>query len=76
MYYVKMHVKEKENKIKIIASLNHVRLYKKMILLCKSVGIEGNKKTRELKNPLESSCFEQRIKFPILPKPSIKSIKL
>ena len=38
--------------------------------------MEENKKTRELINPLESSYFKQRIKFPILPKPSTKSIKL
>ena len=42
--YVKIYIKEKEKKIEIIASLNYVRLYKKMILPCKLVGIEENKK--------------------------------
>ena len=58
MDYVEIYVKEKEKKIKIIASLNYVRLYKKMILLCELVGIEGTSKIRELRNPLESSCFK------------------
>ena len=68
MDYIKTHVKEKEKKIEIIVSLNHVRLYKKIILPCELVAIEGNKKTRELRNPLESSYFIWKIKFPILPK--------
>ena len=76
MNYIKIYIKEKEKKIEIIATLNHVQLYKKMILLCKLVGIERNKKTRELINPLERSCFKWRIKFLILPKPSKKSIQL
>ena len=76
MDYVKIYIKEKDKNMEIIASLNHVRLYKKIILPYELVGIEGNKKTKELRNPLDSSCFKQRIMFPILPKPSKKSFQL
>ena len=76
MDYIRIHVEEKDKKLDIIASLNYVRLYKKMILPCKLVRIEGTKKTRELRNPLESSCFIQKIKFPILPKPFNKLLQL
>ena len=76
MSYVRMYIEEKDKKLDIIASLNHIRLHKKMILLCKLVGIKGTSKIRELRNPLESGCFKQRITFLILPKPSKKSLQL
>ena len=60
---------------KILASINHMRLYKEMILLCELVRIEGSCKTLEFRNINDKSCIKWKIKFPKLPKPSKKSLQ-
>ena len=47
-----------------------------MYLPCKLIGMNRRYETREMINPLEKSCIEQRFQFPKIPKPSKKSIKL
>lgn len=59
-----------------IAPINHVRLFKRMILPCELVGLMGNCKTKCFHNVLEVSSLVWKIDFPIVPKPSKKSKNL
>ena len=43
---------------------------KKMYLPCELVGMNRRCETREMRNPLEKSCIEQRFEFPKILKPS------
>jgi len=76
MDYAIEYAKEKEMDEKIIPLINHVRLYKRIILLCELVGLKGREETKSYKNELERSCLMWKVPFPILPKPSEKSIGL
>jgi len=64
---------EFENSIQII---NHVRIFKQMLLPCELVGLNGNKRTFEFRNSLERSCIRWKIKFPTITKPSKKSVEI
>ena len=76
MDYAKEYVEEEKLSTKIIPSINHIRIYKKMYLPCKLIEMNRRCETREIINPLEKSCIEWRFEFPKILKPSKKSIKL
>jgi len=76
MDYAIEYAKEKEIDEKIIQLINHVRLYKRIILPCELVGLKGREETKSYKNELERSCLMWKVPFLILPKPSEKSIGL
>ena len=76
MDYAIEYAKEKEMDEKIIPLINHVRLYKRIILLCKLVGLKGREETKSYKNELERSCLMWKVPFLILPKLSEKTIGL
>ena len=69
------HVKQKEINLQTLSPINHVRLFKCMILPCELIGLTGHKETKSLKNNLERSCLMQRIPFPVVLKPSKKSLE-
>ena len=53
-----------------------MRLFKKVILPCELVGLLGNKKTKFFYRVIEESSMRWNIDFPIVPKPSKKSISI
>ena len=61
--------------LKIVEAINHVRLYKRMILLCELVGFKGNCKTRELREVNESSSIRWKVKFECVRKPHKRLIE-
>ena len=74
MNYEIDYVKEKNLAKKILAPINHIRLYKEIILSFKLVRLEGICKTLEFRNTNDKGCIKWKIKFPKLPKPSKKSL--
>ena len=76
MDYAIEYAKEKEMDEKIIQLINHVRLYKRIILPYELVSLMGREETKSYKNELERSYLMWKVPFPILPKPSKKSIGL
>ena len=61
--------------LKIVEAINHVRLYKRMILPCELVGFKGNCKTRELREVNESSSIRWKVKFECVRKPHKRLIE-
>jgi len=76
MDFAKEYIEVTQQDIKWIATINHVRLYKKMILPCELVGMNGGKRTKEMKEWNTRSCIQWKINFPTIPKPSKKSIQI
>ena len=68
------HAESKNMSEKIIAPINQVRLFKKVILPCELVGLLGNKKTKCFNRVIEASSTRWNIDFHIVPKPSKKLI--
>ena len=50
-------------------AINHVRIYKKMILPFEVVGFRGAQETREYRNTLEPSSVLWKVSFDVVPKP-------
>jgi len=50
MDYAAQYVKREEAKLGEIEAINHVRIYKKMILPCELLGFKGDKETKEFRN--------------------------
>ena len=71
-----MYVQRKELEKSILAPLNHVRLFKQMILPCELLGLKGEEEIKSYKEVLEKSCLKWKILFPEVPKLSKKSISL
>ena len=58
MDYAIDYVNERYLSEKILAPINHVRLYKEMILPCELVRMEGSCKTLEFRNTNDKSCIK------------------
>ena len=72
MNYAQIYIEEKDKITKIIAPVNQVRIYKKMILPCELVGIAGN----YIRKKLDISYFKWKVDFPNVPKLSKKLLIL
>ena len=70
--YITQYVEEEKLSTKIIPSINYIRMYKKMYLPCKLIGMNGRSETREMISPLEKSCIEWSFEFPKILIPSKK----
>ena len=70
------YVKNQEFRCKIIAPINQVRIYKRIILPCKLVGFQGSNKTKEAREYEEKSCVIWKLDFEIVLKLSQKSFEL
>ena len=68
--YVKINILSK----KIIASINHVRLHKKIILPYELVGLVGDKATECSRDELEQNSLNWKTSLSKISKPSKKSI--
>ena len=64
-----MYVEEKEMPLSTIKVINHVRLFKKMMLPCELIGFHGNKITKEAREVMSESSIKWKIKFDIVSKP-------
>jgi len=76
MDYAKEYVQETNKDENILAIINHVRIYQKMLIPCELVGMQGNQQTREMTNSNTTSCIRWNFKFPKMPRPSKKSIQI
>ena len=76
MDYVVEYVKANDMNKNDVAPLNHMRLYKQMILPCELVGLIGRDKMDGYRNEIALSCLKQKIVFPVMPKPSKKTREL
>ena len=76
MDYASQYIEVEGLNNKRIAPINHVRLYKRMMLPCELVGFSGEMRTRELREKELNSCLEWKIEFEKMPKPSAKSFKI
>ena len=70
------YVKRQGMSTKVIAPLNHVRLFKQMIMPCELVGLSGTAETKAYRQFDCRSCLKWKIPFPKMPKPSKKSREL
>jgi len=76
MDYAEKYVRCKEIGKNILAPLNHVRLWKQMVLPCELIGLTGTKRTKACQKIESKSSLKWRIPFPTLPKPSKKSVEI
>ena len=76
MNFAKVYVQEENLDIKSSFPINYVRLFKKMYLPFKLVGMKGDVETEECKEVLCQSSVKWRFEFPTIPKPSKKSVEL
>ena len=60
----------------VIEAINHVRIYKKMILPCELVGFTGETETREFRNVLEESSVMWKVSFNIVLKPHKRIVEV
>jgi len=60
---------EYSNQLNIVEAINHVRIYKKMILPCELLGFLGNKETREMRHWEEPSSIRWKVGFEEVIKP-------
>lgn len=61
---------------KVIEAINHIRLFKKMILLCKLVRFKGRRVEREISEWQEQSSATWNINFKVVPKPHKRLIEV
>ena len=71
----KDYIKDEKVLIDKLARLNYMRIYKKIYLPYKLVGIDRSSKLREKRNSLERSCIRQKINFAEVRKPSKATIE-
>jgi len=76
MEYAIKYVSQTNKSHNIISIINHVRIYKQMLLPFELVGMTGNKQTAEWKQYYKKSCIKWKINFPEITRPSEKSIKI
>ena len=55
--YVKKYMEEENHEKKIIAPINHVRLFKSIILPCELVGLKGMCRIDKMRNLMKKSCI-------------------
>ena len=55
--------------LKTVEAINHVRLFKKMILPCELIGFRGNDETREFREVYEASSINWNVSFEYVKKP-------
>ena len=60
---------EYSNQLNIVEAINHVRIYKKMILPCELLGFLGNKEMREMRHWEEPSSIRWKVGFEEVIKP-------
>jgi len=73
MDYAQQYVKQNQLSDISIASMNQVRIFKKMYLPCELIGLKGDCLTKEAKVNEEKSSIVWKIEFDEVPKPSKKS---
>ena len=73
--FVVEYVKEKGLKNNSINQINHVRLFKKVILLAEIIGVRG-RAAEWYERIEESSMLEQNIEFSLIENPNIKVIQI
>ena len=56
--YAIKYIKTNELKEEILAPINQVRIYKRMIIQCKLVGFSRDKLTKEMREKEARSCVE------------------
>jgi len=56
-------------------AINHVRIYKNMILPFEVVGFRGGQETKEYKNVFEKSSVRWKVSFDVVPKPCKRLIE-
>ena len=76
MDYAIQYVRAEGLKEEILASINQVGNYKRMLLPCELVGLSRNKTTKEMREKVARSCIKWKYKFDIVPKPSSKSYEI
>ena len=69
MDYAIKYVNEKELDYGIVEAINHVRIFKQMILPYELVGFCGNKETKEAREVYERSSVIWKVKFKAVRKP-------
>jgi len=72
--WAREYIKNEKVPINKLERINHMRIFKKMYLPCEIVGRKGNKILLEQKEPMKASCFGWKTKFPVVNKPSKKTI--
>jgi len=70
--YIKGNDMNKNN----VVPLNHMQLYKQMILPYELVGLMGRDKMDGYRNEMALSCLKWKIAFPMMPKLSKKTREL
>ena len=58
MDYAVMYVEENEIPLSTIEAINHVQLFKKMMLPCELIGFHGNKITKEAREVMSKSSIK------------------
>ena len=76
MDYVVKYVKEKKYSYDVVEAINHVRLFKKMILPCELVGLKGDKETKEAREVCEKSSIIWKVQFEEVRKPHKRLIEV
>ena len=61
--WAKDFVKDEKALIDKLVRLNYIRIYKKIYLPCKLIGIDGSSEPHEKRNSLERSCIRWKINF-------------
>ena len=74
MEFIAEYVKEKGLKNNFIDQINHIRLFKKVILLEEIIRVRGSATTECYETIEERSILEWNIEFPLIEKPNIKVI--
>ena len=57
IYFLIEYTNEMDKQKKTLATINYIRLYKKMLILCELVGINGNKRVFNMRRKYELSCI-------------------
>jgi len=69
MDYAIKYVKAEELDYNVVEAINHVRIFKKMILPCELIGFRGDKVTKEAREVYERSAIIWNVKFEEIKKP-------
>jgi len=72
MEYVMVYIQEMNNSTKVVPPINHIRLYKRIYLLCELVRMSGRIKTYEFIKDEEKSFLRWKMEFPKVLKSSKK----
>ena len=72
--YAEQYIKEKNMDNTIFNQINHIRLYKEMIIPVELVRVRGRDRTKAYNKLEAKSILKQKVNFPIVTKPTIKSV--